>query len=146
MSRTSIRTAVYWAATSLVSLGMTFGGIADLARFEPNMNVIAALGYPTYFATFIGVWKLLGVLAILAPRLPRLKEWAYAGFAFNFAGAIVSHLAVGDPVHKAIAPAALLGIAFASWALRPQSRRLGTVMGDSVVTTRIEGYAAVAAS
>lgn len=80
--------------------------------------------YPVYFVTLIGAWKVLGGLAILAPRLPRLKEWAYAGIAFDLTGATFSHVAVGNPAAKAIVPLVLLAIAATSWALRPPSRRL----------------------
>ena len=86
---------------------------------------MAALGYPAYFVTILGARKLLGGLALLAPRLPRLKEWAYAGIAFDLTGAAFSHAAVAHPAAKVIAPLVILGLAAASWALRPASRRLG---------------------
>ena len=88
-------------------------------------GVTDRLGYPSYFLVILGVWKLLGAIAVVVPRFPRLKEWAYAGVLFNFTGAIASHLASGF-----IEPGTLVylvvmtGIAFASWALRPPSRRL----------------------
>ena len=89
---------------------------------------MAGLGYPAYLATLIGVWKLLNGLAILAPRLPLLKEWAYAGVFFNMSGAVVSHLAVGDPATTVVTPLVLIVLAVISWALRPVFRRLpGTV-------------------
>ena len=90
---------------------------------------VAALGYSSYFVTLLGVWKVLGGLAILAPRLPRLKEWAYAGIAFDLIGASFSHVAVGNPV-KAIAPLVILGIAAASWALHPAGRILVAATGE----------------
>lgn len=85
---------------------------------------MVSLGYPVYFVTLIGAWKVLGGLAILAPRLPRLKEWAYAGIAFDLTGATFSQVAVGNPAAKAIVALVLLAIAATSWALRPPSRRL----------------------
>ena len=95
-----------------------------LGRAEFALSGIVALGYPAYFVTILGTWKLLGGFAILAPRLPRLKEWAYAGIAFDLTGATCSHLAMGHPAAKAIVPLVILGIAAASWTLRPEGRRL----------------------
>ena len=91
------------------------------------MRGLGSLGYPAYFVTILGTWKVLGGLAILAPRTPRLKEWAYAGIAFDLTGAAFSHISVGQPVVKAIVPLVILGVAVASWALRPASRVLGTL-------------------
>jgi uncharacterized membrane protein YphA (DoxX/SURF4 family) len=122
---TKVRSAGYWTATTLIALAFLSGGAAYLFRVEEPLAGMAALGYPAYFVTLLGIWKVLGGLAILAPRLPRLKEWAYAGIAFDLTGAAFSHLAVGDPAVKAIVPLVLLGIAAASWALRPAGRRLG---------------------
>jgi uncharacterized membrane protein YphA (DoxX/SURF4 family) len=119
------RAAGYWTTTTLVALAFLTGGAAYLARADEPVRGMAALGYPAYFVTILGAWKLLGGLALLAPRLPRLKEWAYAGIAFDLTGAAFSHVAVGHPAAKAIVPLAILGIAAGSWALRPASRRLG---------------------
>src|SRR5262249_47441030 len=85
---------------------------------------LADLGYPAYFITILGVWKLLGGVTILAPRLPLLKEWAYAGVAFDLTGAAASHIATGHAAVKAIVPLGLLARAATSWALRPAGRTL----------------------
>jgi DoxX-like family len=82
------------------------------------------LGYPLYFATLLGVWKLLGAIVITAPGLPRVKEWAYAGFCFDLTAAAMSHAAVGDATGDIVAPLVFLALVVASWALRPESRRL----------------------
>lgn len=82
------------------------------------------LGYPPYFAAMLGAWKLLGALAIAAPGFPRLKEWAYAGFAFDLIAAAASRAAVGDGAADIVAPLVFLALVVASWALRPASRRL----------------------
>ena len=119
------RAAGYWTTTTLVALAFLTGGAAYLARADEPLRGMAALGYPAYFVTILGAWKLLGGLALLAPRLPRLKEWAYAGIAFDLTGAAFSHAAVAHPAAKVIAPLVILGIAAGSWALRPASRRLG---------------------
>lgn len=117
----------YWAATGLLAAAFVMGGIGDLVHAAPVMEGMRALGYPAYFATILGTWKVLGALAILAPRFPRLKEWAYAGMVFDLTGAVASHLAVGE-AGKIAAPIVLLGLVYASWALRAPDRQpaLGT--------------------
>ena len=124
------RSAVYWTATILIALAFLSAGAANLLRLEEPMRGMLALGYPAYFLGILGAWKVLGAVAILAPRFPRLKEWAYAGIAFDLSGAALSHLATGAPAGKVIAPLVLLAIAAASWALRPESRVLGSVLGE----------------
>jgi hypothetical protein len=124
------RNAAYWTTTALIALAFLSGGVVYLGRAGFALAGIAELGYPTYFVTILGAWKLLGGFAILAPRLPRLKEWAYAGIAFDLTGATFSHVAMGHPAAKAIVPLVLLGIAAASWTLRPASRILGAVTGE----------------
>ena len=121
----NVRSVGYWATTTVTSLVFLSGGVAYLLRADAPLRGMAELGYPTYFVILLGAWKLLGGIAILAPRLPRLKEWAYAGIAFDLTGAAVSQAAVGHPASKVIAPLVFLGIAAASWALRPSSRVLG---------------------
>ena len=133
----------YWTTTALIALAMLSGSAAYFAGVEGPVQGMAALGYPAYFVTLLSIWKLLGGLAILAPRLPRLKEWAYAGIVFDLTGAAYSHAAVGDPAAKVIAPLVLLGIAAASWALRPASRRLGAATGEPA-RAEARGFAKVA--
>jgi uncharacterized membrane protein YphA (DoxX/SURF4 family) len=93
-------------------------------RLQPFIGIITHLGYPSYFMTVLGIWYVLAGLALLAPRFPRLKEWAYAGLVFNYTGAAASHLAVGDGVVMLVGPIVFTGLVAASWALRPSSRRL----------------------
>src|SRR5690349_1834870 len=120
-----LKTIAYWGATALTALAFLTGGLADLARGPAMVSALGQLGYPSYFLLILGAWKVLGALAIVAPRLPRLKEWAYAGMAFDLTGAALSHAAVGDPVAKIVVPLVILGVAAASWALRPaQSGRV----------------------
>jgi uncharacterized membrane protein YphA (DoxX/SURF4 family) len=106
------------------ALAMTASGVMDVLRPPQLVESFGKLGYPVYLLIILGVWKLLGTLAIVAPGFPRLKEWAYAGFFFNLSGAFVSHLAAGDGLGEAIISLGLLTIGLASWALRPSSRRL----------------------
>ena len=88
------------------------------------MTTLSHLGYPAYFATILGVWKLLGAIAIVVPRFPRLKEWAYAGFFFDLTGGAASRAYVGDGIADIVAPLGFLVLVAASWALRPASRKL----------------------
>lgn len=67
---------------------------------------------------------MLGVVAVLVPGIPLVKEWAYAGFFFVMSGAIVSHIAVGDPVSQIFPPLLLLVLTVVSWYLRPENRKL----------------------
>jgi uncharacterized membrane protein YphA (DoxX/SURF4 family) len=114
----------YWVATVLVALIFLSGGAVDIARPGFAVKDMTHLGYPVYFMVILGVWKVLGGVAVLLPRLPRVKEWAYAGMLFDLSGAAASHAAVEDPVGKIVTPLVLLGIVAASWALRPASRKL----------------------
>jgi DoxX-like family len=91
------------------------------------VDIITHLGYPVYFLTILGVWKLLGGMTLFALGLPRLKERAYAGIIFELTGAAASFVAHGDNARELIAPLVLAGIAVASWALCPPSRTLGVL-------------------
>lgn len=117
----------YWATTGLVALAFAFGGAMDVSQAPDVVAGMAHLGYPAYFATLIGVWKLLGAVAIVVPGFPRIKEWAYAGMFFDLTGASVSHAASGDPVANVVTPLLILGLVVASYLLRPESRRLAGV-------------------
>jgi hypothetical protein len=114
----------YFATLAAFALAMTGSGVMDLLLPAQMVASMAHLGYPLYFARILGVWKLLGVLAIVSPRRPRLKEWAYAGFTFDLSGATVSHLVSGDSLGTAMTPLFLLGVGLVSWALRTQGRKL----------------------
>ncbi|MFT4094146.1 MAG: DoxX family protein [Niabella sp.] len=88
---------IYWIATVWLAIGMTSTGMVQLVKMKEEVEKTSlGLGYPAYFLTIIGVWKLLDVVAVLIPRFPLLKEWAYAGFFFVMSGALISHLAVAD--------------------------------------------------
>lgn len=96
----------------------------NLLRVEPQQETMANLGYPEYLMTILGVAKILGVIALLSPGLPLLKEWAYAGFTFDLVGASASHAFVSDPPIETALPLIILGIAAVSYFLRPVSRRV----------------------
>ena len=121
----STKTA-YWLTTGVFCLVLGSSGVAYLLHLELAVEGMAALGYPVYFMTIIGSFKLLGVAALLAPRMTLLKEWAYAGFTFNLIGGMASHLFAGDSFSLWIRPLVVLGIGVASYLLRPDSRRLAT--------------------
>jgi uncharacterized membrane protein YphA (DoxX/SURF4 family) len=116
---------VYWVTTALVVFELTIGGAWDILRVPHVRGLIERLGYPPYFLVILGTWKLLGAVALVIPRFPRLKEWAYAGVFFDLTGAVVSLFASGLINVGAMAyPILMIGVAVASWALRPPSRRL----------------------
>lgn len=118
---------IYWIATIWLSLGMTSTGIVQLIQMKEEVDMMSHLGYPIYFLTLLGVWKLLGVIAVLLPKFPLVKEWAYAGFFFSMSGAVVSHLAVGDEAKEFIGPVLLIVLTVVSWYLRPDNRKLISV-------------------
>ena len=112
----------YWVTTGLLAAAFLAAGAAELASNPAAVASTLALGYPAYFLTILGFWKVLGAPVLLVPGLPRLKEWAYAGIFFDLTGAAASHAFSGDPAAKIATPLVLLFIAAASWALRPPSR------------------------
>lgn len=129
---TKAKSSTYWTTTVLIALLIGSGGAAQLARVPGTVNGFThILGYPLYFVTILGVWKVLGAIAILVPRFPRLKEWAYAGIFFDLTGAAASSAAVGgsggDYAFHILAPLVVAVIAVASWALRPESRVIGVL-------------------
>ena len=120
-----LRKAAYWTTTAFTALvPLLVGGTGNLLHVEPAVESVVSLGYPTYLLTVLGVCKIFGGAVLLAPRLPRLKEWAYAGLALDLAGASFSHAVTGHPAIRVIGPLVLLAIAGVSWALRPSSRTL----------------------
>jgi hypothetical protein len=122
MHRTRIVT--YWIFTLIVALEMVAGAMWDLLQIGYVQGVMTHLGYPHYLLYIIGIWKLPCAAALLSPRFPTLKEWAYAGAVFNYTGAAASHLFAGDAVGAWLGPLIFTAMTAASWALRPKERRL----------------------
>lgn len=117
---------IYWIATLWLSLGMVSTGAVQLLKIPEEADNFAQLGYPSYLMTVIGTWKILGVIAVLIPRFPVLKEWAYAGFFFCMSGAIISHMATGNMMSKIIPALLLLTLTIVSWYFRPADRKVIT--------------------
>ncbi|WP_411823926.1 DoxX family protein [Leptospira sp. 'Mane'] len=114
---------IYWISTLWLALGMLSTGIVQLIQMKEEVDKITELGYPIYFLTIIGVWKILGVIAVLIPKFPLLKEWAYAGFFFAMSGAVFSHLASEDGAKEYFGPILLIILTVISWYFRPADRK-----------------------
>lgn len=123
---TKTRKIIYWIATVWLALGMLSSALVQLLRIPEGVQSVTNLGYPSYLLTILGIWKILGVAAILAPGLARLKEWAYAGFFFVASGAFVSHITMGSPFGETFPSALLLTLTVVSWYFRPENRKLAS--------------------
>lgn len=138
------KSILYWTMTGLVAFFIGGGGIAQVMQYLGNpRGVVPLLGYPMYFFAILGFWKVLGAIAILVPRFPRLKEWAYAGIFFDLTGAAASCAWVrgyGAYGFHVIAPLIIAGFCMTSWALRPPSRTVGVLSpvenGGAGINTR----------
>jgi hypothetical protein len=118
----------YWICTALSAFFFVSGGLAYAMAVPDVVAGVIQLGFPLYFVRMLGVWKVLGGLAILTPGFPRLKEWAYAGILFDLTGASVASAVMGPSIGAewwhVLAPLMVAAIVVSSWALRPPSRRL----------------------
>ena len=126
-SRPIGRKAAYWTVTIILAFSIALSGIGQLMRYGGNVDLVTDIGFPLYVTNILGAWKLLGVIAIIMPGLPRLKEWAYSGIFFLMTGAALSHAFAndyGDYGFHIILPLFYAALGIASWALRPKSRRL----------------------
>lgn len=122
---------IYWVATIWLSLGMTVTGITQLFQMEEVVQNMNSLGYPPYFLTIIGSWKIAGIIAILMPKFLLVKEWADAGFFFLMSGAIFSHLAMGDPLTEYFGPVLLLTLTIISWYWRPSHKKIQLIEDEN---------------
>lgn len=114
---------IYWVSTLWLALGMLSAGIVQLFQMKEETEFIVNLGYPVYFLTLLGIWKILGVIAVLIPRFPLLKEWAYAGFFFMMSGAAFSHIA-SNTIGEIFPALLLLVLTVVSWYFRPSERKI----------------------
>ena len=122
---------IYWIATLWLALGMISTGAGQLLKMKEGqgaLDSIIHLGYPVYILTILGVWKFLGTIAVLLPKSPLLKEWAYAGFFFLTTGAAFSHIAAGDSMVTVLPALLLLVLTIVSWYFRPADRKIETVI------------------
>jgi hypothetical protein len=121
---------IYWIATIWLALGMLSTGLVQLFKAregQGGVDMITHLGYPVYLLTLLAVWKILGVMALLIPKYPLLKEWAYAGFFFVMSGAIFSHVAIGDGINEILPSLLLLVLTVVSWYCRPANRKISAL-------------------
>lgn len=119
---------IYWVATALLAFGMLISGLQQILHVKEMAGMVTRLGYPPYFMNILGVWKILGVIAILIPGFKLVKEWAYAGFFFAMTGALVSHIATGDyGVKEIIGPFMQTVFIILSWYFRPVDRKIISV-------------------
>jgi hypothetical protein len=138
------RPIAYWTATALIAGETLAGGVTDLIHGResivagrPVVDVVTQLGYPLYVLTILGILKLAGAAVLLAPGLPRLKEWAYAGVTFELTGAAASHALRGNSTGELAPPLVLAAFALASWGLRPPSRTLKAVSPGTPSSSRL---------
>lgn len=115
---------IYWAITGFLAFGMLSQGVAQTLHTKGYVDILVHLGYPIYLLTILGVWKTLGVIAILIPKFKLLKEWAYAGFFFVMSGAVVSHIVMGDSIKEILPALSLLILTVLSWYFRPADRKI----------------------
>jgi hypothetical protein len=113
------RRFIYVTSTAILVLEIMAGAVMDLAHLPYVVQEVRSLGYPTYVLYIIGVWKVLAVGALLWPRLPRLREWAYAGVFFEMFGAVESHVLASDRPGKYLVPLAFTFLTLVSWWSQP---------------------------
>lgn len=118
------KTIWYWIITAILSFCLLSGGLAQTFQVKGVIEGFKPLGYPVYFISLIGIWKVLGIIAILSPKFPLLKEWAYAGLFFVMSGAVISHIAANNVSVQIIAPILLTVFIVLSWHLRPRDRKI----------------------
>lgn len=115
---------IYWTTTIFLSIGMLAGGIQQMLQIGGYNEIVTKLGYPLYMLSILGVWKIMGVIAILLPKRPLLKEWAYAGFFFVMTGAAISHIVMKEPFAEVVPSLTLLIVIIVSWYFRPIDRKI----------------------
>lgn len=130
-----VRTIGYWLFTLLLVYENAAGFVWGVLNIEYTRVTLAHLGYPHYFEDILGTWQLACAAALIVPRFPLVKEWAYAGAFFNYSSAVISHLSVGDSGDRCAPAFVFAVVAVCSWALRPPDRRLAraTPVGEASI-------------
>ncbi len=113
----------YWIFTALTAVAIFGSGIMQFLKPAELVQNMTTLGFPLYIMTLMGTFKVAGALVLVAPGLPRLKEWAYAGIFINMVGGAYSHIAVDDPIGETVPVFVILVLSLTSWALRPDGPR-----------------------
>ncbi|MGN7402532.1 DoxX family protein [Cytobacillus praedii] len=129
--KTKGKMIAYWTVTSLLAVAIMLSGIGQLMQYGGNVELVTNIDYPLYILTILGIWKVLGAIALLMPGFPRLKEWVHAGIFFLMTGAALSHVFAndyGDYGFNIILPLSYAALNIASWVLRPKSRILGSLL------------------
>jgi hypothetical protein len=137
-----MRSLVYWTTTAILVFVLLSGGIGELLHLWGTLDTATVLGYPPYFLTIIGAWKILGALVLLLPGAPRLKEWAYAGIVFNMSGAAASHVFAADYgpfAFHVLVTLGLAGLALVSWALQSRRTAAAPAAARGLATGRLVG-------
>jgi uncharacterized membrane protein YphA (DoxX/SURF4 family) len=116
------RKIAYWGATGLVAITALLAAFSYLTSTPKAVEGFQHVGYPQQLRILLGVGKLAGAIVLLLPRLPTLKEWAYAGFTFMWIAATVAHYLAGDGAYS-LAPVGLIGLLAVSYVARPANRR-----------------------
>ena len=125
--RSQGKTAAFWTVTLLLAAAVMLSGTGQLMQYGGNIELVTKLGYPLYILTILGLWKVLGAVALVVPGFPRLKEWVHAGIFFLMTGAALSHAFAndyGDYGFHIMLPLFYAALNIASWVLRPKSRKL----------------------
>lgn len=117
---------IYWISTIWLTLAMLASGIQQIFHTKGFVDILVHLGYPLYLLTLLGIWKILGVAALLIPKFALLKEWAYAGFFFAMSGAAFSHIASNDSIKEIFPSLFLLILTVVSWYFRPSDRKIAS--------------------
>ncbi len=142
--KTNGKKIAYWTVTSLLVVAIMLSGIGQLMQYGGNVELVTNLGYPLYIMTILGIWKVLGAIALLVPGFPRLKEWVHAGIFFLMTGAALSHAFANDYGNygfNMILPLSYAALNIASWILRPQSRILGSLLGNTIERAKKQSLA-----
>ncbi len=121
---TKTQKIIYWVATLWLALGMVSTAIVQLIKMPEEVANFTSLGFPLYLMTVLAIWKVLGVVAVLIPKFPVLKEWAYAGFFFAMSGAVMAHISSEHGTTELFGPSLLLILTVVSWYFRPESRKI----------------------